>query len=434
MPIGTVGQILHRKVTTQPNVAAYDVSANAWNDSQIISSLAPDGYIFVKDSSAPDGWSLVASTAVPNTVTGNLIINGNLQTNGSITSTGLITAAALTVSGVSTLASASFSGAVTMAGSTTMSGTVIINGLVNPLTISTAVYVTAGGTTAIMWGVVSGAYFGTISNIPTYFVDNNAIVGGFFPSRGFALGSLTPVDPGANSLSVGGQIKTSNGAAGAPSYAFTSDPTTGHYYAAGGGTADITFVTLGVPVFQIQGGALGPAASLLPQANGANGGCYLVIGHNTSGTPAPGTLILNTKAGVAYYEWVDTGGLARVGTTLPNNANSDTTGTIIGTQTSTRDAKTLLGAGIAPREALAMLLQTPVHKFQYKWGEYGGTVFHGIVADECPALMMDPSPLHPEGRSFNPVSATGYVIQSIKALEDEIATLRDEVIRLRKLN
>ena len=103
---------------------------------------------------------------------------------------------------------------------------------------------------------------------------------------------------------------------------------------------------------------------------------------------------------------------------------SDRTGTIVGTQTSSLDTKDLLGDDLSPSEALSTILRAPVKRFSYKGDNaYSGTIFHGIIADYSPEFAMDPDADHPHGRSFNPVSAFGYTVLSLQALEARIAAL-----------
>lgn len=53
--------------------------------------------------------------------------------------------------------------------------------------------------------------------------------------------------------------------------------------------------------------------------------------HDGGATTKPGLLVLNDKSGNDWYIWVDTSGVLRIKTTDPGN--SDTTGTVVGTQT-----------------------------------------------------------------------------------------------------
>jgi hypothetical protein len=61
-------------------------------------------------------------------------------------------------------------------------------------------------------------------------------------------------------------------------------------------------------------------------------GPFIQVERNTNATPTPGCLSVMDKAGTVYWIWVDTSGKLRVNaTTQPGN--TDTIGTIVGTQT-----------------------------------------------------------------------------------------------------
>lgn len=182
-----------------------------------------------------------------------------------------------------------------------------------------------------------------------------------------------------------------------------------------------------LPVFQANGDG---TVQVVSQARGTGNitGPGVHIGRNSSGNGAAGWLDLLTKSGAHNYVWADDSaapGMLRISTVPPDEDGTpaDTSGTVIGTQTSTRDTKEIIGQTLTPVRALKTILAAPVQEFRYKGGAYSGTVFHGIVADEAPAFAMDPDARHPEGRSFNPVSAFGYTVQAIKALEARLAAL-----------
>lgn len=151
--------------------------------------------------------------------------------------------------------------------------------------------------------------------------------------------------------------------------------------------------------------------------NGSNSGPRLIIGRNSNGaTPAAGHLRITDNGNQARHIWPDNSGDLRIGTSAPTNAN-DTSGTVVGTQTSTLESKNILGDGVSPADALATILATPVKRFTYKSGAYNNGEFHGIIADYSPEFAMD------NGRSFSPVTTAGYLIQAIKALTERIIAL-----------
>jgi hypothetical protein len=85
---------------------------------------------------------------------------------------------------------------------------------------------------------------------------------------------------------------------------------------------------------QKSGGATALSVASLANGTGAVTGQTVAIGRNTSGSGAPGCLILSDKAGTAYYLWVDTTGDLRIGSAPPeeDGTPADTSGTVVGTQ------------------------------------------------------------------------------------------------------
>jgi len=154
----------------------------------------------------------------------------------------------------------------------------------------------------------------------------------------------------------------------------------------------------------------------------AGAGAYIKL-HRTSGaTPVPGFLLTESANDTSYSIFVSDAGDARI---WAGTGPYDAAGTVIGTQTSTLATKHLTHKTLTPNAALATILATPIRSFTYRSGSYSNTEFYGIIADWSPAFAMD------RGQSFNPVSAFGYSVQAIKALNTEIDGLRAEIAELR---
>lgn len=82
-----------------------------------------------------------------------------------------------------------------------------------------------------------------------------------------------------------------------------------------------------------------PTIKLQPYDNGAGLGSMLELReNNNASTPAAGVLRSYTKSVASYFLWVDDSGSYRIGTTAPTNAN-DTSGTVVGMQTSWHELK-----------------------------------------------------------------------------------------------
>ena len=158
---------------------------------------------------------------------------------------------------------------------------------------------------------------------------------------------------------------------------------------------------------------------------GAVGGSYVQIGANSSGSGAAGTLVLQRRGGTLDAVWSDNAGLLRTNTGSPNESGafgfSDTSGTVVGDQTSSRAAKHILRERHDYQAALNTILRTPVYDFIYKDGRYHGETFTGITTDDSPTFGKD------RGKSFNPVTSFGYVVNAMKAQQQQIEDLQAEL-------
>lgn len=162
-------------------------------------------------------------------------------------------------------------------------------------------------------------------------------------------------------------------------------------------------------------------------------GFSLVVGSNSNSTnPNPGTLSLTASSGVIYYLWVSNSGNVHIGTGPPAGAVSDTSGTIVGSQTSSGDAKNIAGRFTNYRGALDTILQTNLYNFSYKKSDYPNARFVGLLTDEAPTFGQYPDAAHPNGRSLNVVNSIGYLMAAIKAQQEDIQALKLELAQLKR--
>ena len=158
--------------------------------------------------------------------------------------------------------------------------------------------------------------------------------------------------------------------------------------------------------------------------NGANSGSFVFVGRNSNAsTPAAGRLFMETLSSSRHL-WVDNTGLLRIHTSAPTNA-TDTAGTVVGAQTSSKDAKTQRGK---PEDAAAILAHIAegakaVRRFVYKNGAFGGEEFSGIVVDYAPRYGMDRDADHPAGKSLNVPNAIGDLMIAVDYLARRVAAL-----------
>jgi hypothetical protein len=162
------------------------------------------------------------------------------------------------------------------------------------------------------------------------------------------------------------------------------------------------------------------------QGTGNTQGPSMGVGRGVSGGGVAGSLFGKDKNGTTNYIWVDASGNWRTATNPPDEDGtpSDTSGTVIGTQTSMAATKYLDGRDEDRAGALALLRRTPVYRFRYRSGAFPGTEFVGIVTDESPEFGMDVDPDLGIPKSFNPVSAFGYTTLAIQELAQQVDALR----------
>lgn len=211
-----------------------------------------------------------------------------------------------------------------------------------------------------------------------------------------------------------------DGTASVPAYSFVSDPDTGFYrYSAdsigiaAGGSLWGRFKRIGTESsFEIADA---------PNGAGAFAGQSVYIGANNSGLGAPGTLRITTKSASIQVIFPDSSGNLRIATSVPTESGGDTIGTVVGTQTSQRSTKNILGRVTDTATAAALIRHTPVYRFTYKSGAYNGETFTGIVTDDSPQFGMD------RGKSFNPVSAFGTTVLALQDADRRIAALEAQL-------
>jgi hypothetical protein len=171
-------------------------------------------------------------------------------------------------------------------------------------------------------------------------------------------------------------------------------------------------------------------------------GPVFTIGRNTNSTNAnSGTLVFRDVGNTQQFIWVDDSaspGDVRINTSPPSGGTADTAGTIVGTQSSPKFIKNILHEW-TDEEAFRILdqvLETPVYDFTYKSGKYGQH-FTGIAIEDGdhPWYGFDPAGSNdyvPEGtaKALNQLNMAGYTILSIRALNQKIERLENEITLL----
>ena len=154
------------------------------------------------------------------------------------------------------------------------------------------------------------------------------------------------------------------------------------------------------------------------------------MGRNTNGTnTGAGSINFQSKAGTAGYVWQDNAGNLRINTAAPSNAN-DTAGTVVGTQTSTRDTKQDIQEYTDYAGALQAVINAPLRTFKYikEVEGYGPSSplaknHIGFIADEVSGDFM-------QGNSIDQVSVNGLLMASVKALNERMNEIASQSLAL----
>lgn len=157
---------------------------------------------------------------------------------------------------------------------------------------------------------------------------------------------------------------------------------------------------------------------------GALIGPTVILGRNNNGsTPAAGNIRMTDKGATEYYVWPDDSGNLRIGTTAPTNAQ-DTSGTVVGTQTSMAEAKHISDELSVLGEVMERIRAgaAAVRRFTYKNEAFNRQEFEGVVTDLAPAYGMDRDADHPQGKSLNEIQILGDLLRAVDWLMNELET------------
>jgi hypothetical protein len=225
-----------------------------------------------------------------------------------------------------------------------------------------------------------------------------------------------------------GAIQAPNGGVSTPTYGFSSDTDAGFTYETSVYNAPAVAHNGGLHTSFKQTGS-GPKTLEVYHASFGTGaiiGNSVRVGRNDSGNGAAGHLVLEDKNAVQRPMWVDASGNVRIhsGPPTEDGTTSDTAGTVVGAQSSSRDSKDVLGLFIDRPVALRTVLDTPLYRWRYKNDAFQGEEFMGIITDDSPAFGMDRDEDHPGGKSLNVPNAIGLLVASVQELQLQINALR----------
>lgn len=229
-----------------------------------------------------------------------------------------------------------------------------------------------------------------------------------------------------------GQWQLSDGSDSVPALSFMSDTDTGltlNGVFGGSIVPNLSFVVAGTQAAYVyrSGTDIGLLVGGAALGTGAVAGGRVGVGRNSSGSGATGVYSIQKRNGDVEYLWADSSsspGQLRIGTGRPTENNttvSDTSGTVVGSQTSAASAKVILGSA-DPRWLLEQVLAVPLRRFRYR-GQWSGEEFAGLVTDEAPYFGLDRDATHPAGRILNEVNAIGALMGAVQALTARLEAL-----------
>jgi hypothetical protein len=346
------------------------------------------------------------------------VISMQMASSTFTTSTGLVAnGGRLVCTGSAGMAiEASAASGVRLMSNSTLRATVDVNGVT--VENNHAFYVRNAGGNGIVGFTVSG------SNAMSIGSDSAASVGELTINAGsairFRMNSAERIV-----MTSTGVLQVPDGSGSAPTYSFSSDTDTGLFQEDAG---VVSVASNGQKIVDITRAAgesysvAGETVAILPARAVGTGnipGHTLAIGYNSSGSGAAGTVRLYRRGGGSDFVWSDDGTL-RIGGTAPreNDATAHSSGTIVGTQTSSREVKRNITAYTDTTGALQIVRDTPVFSFRYKPGHgIQGEDFVGIITEESPMFGMD------NGKSLNTVNAVGLLVASVQALAERLEAL-----------
>jgi hypothetical protein len=169
------------------------------------------------------------------------------------------------------------------------------------------------------------------------------------------------------------------------------------------------------------------AAQISNFDNGTGTGPSFQVGYNNSAsTPSAGSAVIHNRAGTYYSIWPDASGNLRiVSGAQPTNA-TDTSGTVIGTQTSYAALK----EDIAPWDgdgALDAVLACKLFGYRFK-GDESQRQYHGIVInDDDRGAWFSENDADNQTPALNERNLFGYLIAAIKEQQAQIDELKEKL-------
>ena len=155
---------------------------------------------------------------------------------------------------------------------------------------------------------------------------------------------------------------------------------------------------------------------------------YVSIGRNSNATvPSAGSLQLFNRSGTAYSLWVDASANLRIHTAAPASAANDTSGTIVGNQTSYIGVKEDIEEWTDQRQALDAVLACKLFQYHLRGDETKRQYSGLIITDEDRGAWFSENDADNQTPALNERNLFGYLIAAIQEQQKQIRALQAQV-------
>jgi len=167
---------------------------------------------------------------------------------------------------------------------------------------------------------------------------------------------------------------------------------------------------------------------------GSSYGPHISISRNSNAsTPSAGWLQVVNRSNTAYSLWIDNSGNARVGTSTPSNAN-DTSGTVIGAQTSYVDIKEDIEEWSNQAQALDAVLACRLFQYHLRGDETKRQYTGIVITDDDRGAWFSENDADNQTPALNQRNLFGYLIGAVQALSAQVERLKTQVEELTHAN
>lgn len=161
--------------------------------------------------------------------------------------------------------------------------------------------------------------------------------------------------------------------------------------------------------------------------NGASVAPNIQIGYNTNAsTPAAGHLLIYNRGGTYYSIWPDASGNLRIIANAQPTSATDTSGSVIGTQTSYATLK----EDITPWDgtgALDAVLALPLHSYRFTDDESARRYQGIVINDSDRGAWFSENDSEGQTPALNERNLFGYLIAAIKEQQAQIDELKEKL-------